>query len=500
MSPLDAEGIAAEAVARAAAKHDARRPLFRPLPPAPAFPMRALGALRDAADAIAMTTQAPPAICAQSVLAAATLAVQAHRDVQLPGAGVRPLTGFYASVAESGERKTTVDRIALAPVYRIEERWRQDRDAQASAFANDHEAWKSAREGAKKRCNGNRSAIREALDAAGPEPKPPPQAMLLVEDFSPEALVLHLRDARPYAGVFTSEGGVLVGGHAFSEDKAMQTGALFNCLWDGLPIRRIRVLTGAAFLPGRRCSTHIMMQQIVADKLLSDAVLNGIGTTARMLIVAPETTIGTRPYREAPPQCAVALRTYSDHITALLTRPPAMAAGTTDELDPPAMALDAKARQMWISFHDAVESDIGPGGALHSICAFGAKLAEHAGRLSAVLTTYADPDAMEVGAEAMACGITAAQHYAAEMLRLQGGAAIAPDLRLAARLLVWWQSRPDPRCHLAVIYQTGPGALRDAAIARRTVAVLDEHGWVRRLPAGTVLDGSPRRDAWELVP
>jgi len=171
-----------------------------------------------------------------------------------------------------------------------------------------------------------------------------------------------------------------------------------------------------------------------------------------------------------------------------------------DVLDPPAMTLTADARAMWIAFHDAVERDLAPGDGLHTIQAFGAKMAEHAGRLAAVLSVYAVSDAMEVDAEAMACGIALAQHYAAETLRLQGGATVSPDLRLAARLLVWWQARPDPRCHLAAIYQTGPSALRDAATARRIVTVLEEHGWVRRLPAGTSLDGAPRRDAWELVP
>ena len=38
---------------------DAKRPLFRPLPPAPTFPMHALGALRPAAEAVQMCTQAP---------------------------------------------------------------------------------------------------------------------------------------------------------------------------------------------------------------------------------------------------------------------------------------------------------------------------------------------------------------------------------------------------------------------------------------------------------
>jgi hypothetical protein len=462
--------------------------------------MHALGALRDAAEAIQMRTQAPAAICAQSVLGAATLGVQAHRDVELPGGGRRPLTGLFGSVAESGERKTSVDRLALAPVYRVEEQWRQEREGQINAFTNDLDAWKAARAAVVKKHKGDRDAIRDALNAVGPEPKAPPQAMLLLEDFSPEALVLHLRDARPWAGVFTSEGGTLVGGHAFNDEKAMQTGALLNTLWDGGTIRRIRVLTGNAFLPGRRCSAHVMMQRVVADKLLGDAVLDGIGLMARMLIVEPESTVGDRPFREAPPECAPILRAYADNMVKLLTRPPITAPDTVDVLDPPAMTLTADARALWVEFHDAVESDLRHGGELHPIRAFGAKMSEHAGRLAAVLTAYADHDTLEVSAEAVACGIALARHYATEMLRLQGGASISPDLRLAARLLAWWQGRPDPQCHLAAIYQTGPNALRDAVTARRIVTILEENGWVCRLPAGTVVDGAARRDAWELVP
>ena len=445
--------------------------------------MHALGALREPVEAIQMRTQAPHAMCAQSGLGAATLAVQAHRDVELPGSGRRPLTGLFGSVAESGERKTTVDRIALAPAYRIEEKWRQEREGQINAFVNDLDAWKAAREAAKKKSKGDRAAIRDALNAIGPEPKAPPQAMLLLEDFSPEALELHLRDARPWAGVFTSEGGTLVGGHAFNNEKAMHTGSLLNTLWDGGSIRRSRVLTGAAFLPGRRCSVHVMMQRVVADKLLGDAVLDGIGLMARMLIVEPESTIGSRSFREDPPECAPVLRAYMDTMLVLLTRPPVTAPDTRDVLDPPIMTLTPDARAMWVGFHDAVESDLRRGGELHPIRVFGAKMAEHAGRLAAVLSVYADPDAMEVNAEAMACGIDLAKHYATEMLRLQGGAAISPDLRLAERLLAWWQARPDPQCHLAAIYQTGPGAVRDAATARRIVGILEEHGFVlRRLP------------------
>ncbi len=61
------------------------RPLMREVPPAEPFPVDVLGGvLRSAAEAIHDRTQAPMAICAQSVLAAATLAVQGHADVELP--------------------------------------------------------------------------------------------------------------------------------------------------------------------------------------------------------------------------------------------------------------------------------------------------------------------------------------------------------------------------------------------------------------------------------
>ncbi|MGK7863196.1 YfjI family protein [Falsiroseomonas sp. E2-1-a4] len=490
------EALAAASMARG---HGEKRPLFRPLPPALDYPAQALGPLRYAAEAVQMRTQAPFALCAQSVLAATTLAVQAQRNVALPGSGEKPLTGLFVSVAESGERKSSVDRVALAPVYRIEERWRGENGALVDRFRADLAAWKEACEAMKKKHKGDRGLIRDGLLHLGSEPKPPPHPMLLIADPTPEALVLHLAEGRPWAGVFTAEGGVLIGGSAFNDESRMRTGALMNTLWDGDPIRRRRVMTGATFLPGRRCSAHIMMQAVVADRLFGDATLDGIGMLARVLLVAPESTAGTRMFSTPPDACRATLDAYNDRLTLLLTRPPVTRPDASDVLDPPALTLTPEAEAVWIAFHDHAERAIGDGGAWRPIRAFGAKAPEHAGRLAAVLATYADPDAMEIGAEYVACGIALAQHYAAEMLRLIGAASVTPELRQAAALLRWWQDRRDPQCHLAQIYQTGPGAIRSAAAARAAAATLEDHGWLRRLPVGSEVDGASRREAWELV-
>ena len=77
------------------------RPLMRELPPAEPFPVDALGGvLKDAAEAIHDRTQAPMAICAQSVLATACLAAQGHVDVELPTGQRRPVSCYFLTVAE----------------------------------------------------------------------------------------------------------------------------------------------------------------------------------------------------------------------------------------------------------------------------------------------------------------------------------------------------------------------------------------------------------------
>lgn len=495
----EARAAAEATVSQALGKErDCKRPLFRAPPPAPDFPITALGELRRAAEAIHETTRAPIAVCAQSVLAAVTLAVQAHRDVELPGAGRRPLTALFVSVLASGERKSSVDRLAVRAAYEVEASFREAAQSDASKYADAKEIWEHARTQAKNHNKKNRAALAEAFQEIGPEPKAPAHPMLLVADPTPEALVMHLA-ARPWGGLFTAEGGLFLGGSAMNDESRMRTGALLNTLWDGDAIRRLRVTTGAAYLPGRRCSAHIMVQPAIASRFLADATLAGIGTLARTLLVAPTGTAGTRFFREPSDVAGKALAEYDARLSEMMRKAPHTSGTDPTVLDPPPIRLDHDAREMWIAFHDDVEKAQRSEGPLHSIQAFASKMAEHAGRLAAVLTIYSDPDAIDVSVEAMAGGIELAKHYAAELLRLQGTAGVSADLDLAARLLKWWQARQDPRCDLATIYQRSLNAISDAATARRIVLVLEHHGWVDRLSAGTELDGKPRHEAWELV-
>jgi hypothetical protein len=165
------------------------RPLTRKLPPADPFPVTALGdLLAPAALAIHDRVQAPIAICGQSVLAAATLAVQPHADVMLPTGHAKPLTIFFMTVAATGERKTAVDTEALWPVRKREAELRQIYDVDLLIYGNEKLAWDKAREAATKNAKADTARIRAALEALGPEPIPPLHPLLTCSEPTYEGL------------------------------------------------------------------------------------------------------------------------------------------------------------------------------------------------------------------------------------------------------------------------------------------------------------------------
>jgi len=49
------------------------------------------------------------------------------------------------------------------------------------------------------------------------------------------------------------------------------------------------------------------------------------------------------------------------------------------------------------------------------------------------------------------------------------------------------------------VVQKGPNALRETPKARAALGILEKHGWLVPLDAGTVVRGAPRKEAWAIV-
>jgi hypothetical protein len=497
---MSAENVRAAFAAAPDFEPESPRPLRREAPPAEPFPIDALGGiLGAAANAIHDKIQAPRAMCAQSVLAAATLAVQPLADVELPTGRARPLSGFFVTVGESGERKSTVDGIALWPVRKREETLRATYDAEHVRYSNENDAWNRQRDQilGDKRKYADKAAKAQALEDLGPAPQPPLVPMLTCPDPTYEGLTKLLQQGYPSVGVFTAEGGQFVGGHAMNADNKLKTSAALSSLWDGEPIRRVRQGDGSLILCGRRVSMHLMLQPGVAASLLSDPVLQDQGTLSRLLAAYPESTAGSRMYREAKPESEAAIKRYGARLLGLMEAPLPLVEGKPNELKPRAITLAADAKHLWVAFHDSIEQQIST--ELSPIRGLANKAAEHAARIAGVLALLEDMHAVEVRQSDLAAAIALVEHYLAEALRLYESGLADPTILRAEGLLAWLQTWDEPLVGLPEIYQRGPGAIRDAKLARALVRVLEDHGHLVAVDGGGPVRGQHRREAWRLV-
>ena len=484
-------------------KPEPPRPLMRELPPADPFPVAALGSvLGPPARAIHDRVQAPLAICGQSVLAAATLAVQGHADVSLPigGGHAKPVSNYFVTVAASGERKTECDKQACWPIRTREKALRDKFEVDQLAYTNDKAAWDKAREAAIKTAKGDRARIKNALDAVGPAPVVPLEPLLTCPEPTYEGMCKYLAIGQPSIGIFSSEGGQFIGGHSMREEAKLLTAAGFSAAWDGEPIKRVRSGDGTMVLPGRRVAIHLMAQPDVADILFRDRLLADQGLLSRLLVTAPDSVAGTRHWHAERPETDCDLKHFGARLLDILESPLPLSPGKSNELEPRAVTLGPDSQQLWISFADYVEKAIASGGPLESVKGIANKLPEHAARLAAVLTLSSNIHAAEIAADEMRAGIALAEHYASEALRLFGASRANSDLRLAQGLLEWLLHRwSEPAISLPDIYQRSLNAIGDQATARGLVTILEDHGWLVRIPGGAVVADQQRRDAWRIV-
>jgi len=427
-----------------------------PLPPTSAtrpapYPFDALGPiLGAAAQAIHRDVQVPDAVAAGSVLATASLAAQPHADVVLPHGQRSPLSLFVIDGATSGDRKTAADQIALQEVEEV----RRDQA---------------------------RKYLEEKAQTPDDKDSPRPEARsLTIGKATVEGVQMLLR-TQPHVGLFTSEGGELLGGHSLREERRSAGLAWMLKVWGAEALDSLTRGDGLSILLGRRAALHVMVQPVLLRSLLADPLAQGQGLLARCLIAQPDTLAGTRMFKDVNPAEAVEVAAFHRHVRALLHRPPRLRPGGDGcELEPRALRLAPEARALWIEFHDEVERQQAPGGELELARPFASKAAEQAARIAGVAEVVADPDAACVSGQFMDCGIRAAMFYMGEHVRLTGAGTAERRTSLLRGLLEWMAGRA-PVLHTDVLQRT-PRQIRDlrADAIGKLLDELAQRNYIRR--------------------
>lgn len=460
-------------------------PLQRQVPSPEPFPFDDLGAvLGNAARRIHEIVKAPDAICGQSVLAAAALVAQPYIDIQIDGR-VRPLSLYFLTVAESGDRKSAVDDIALKPVRDYEKMLYRSFVNEKVKYRNDRDLWERERKAILGEYKSDDAS--DKLKKMSKEPIQPLDPYILLEEPTYEGLVKLLATGRPSVGLFSDEGGRVFGGHAMNAENMLKTICGLSTLWDGKPITRTRRGDENLLLFGRRFSAHLMIQEVVLSKLLDNILFTQQGMLARCLTVMPETTAGNRPYNAVDFSEDPAIKLYWDHVNGLLDQPfPLENPDITNELSPRSITLSDGAKKVWVEFHDEIDGSLTKDGPYHGIRRFANKAAEQALRIAGVLTYFHDPAASVIGDDEVGQAISLCQYYLREAVRISEIGFSDPNLELAQKVLDWMvnQARSegmDKVFTLQEMYQSaGPRGVRIKKMAVKILGILESHHLVLR--------------------
>jgi hypothetical protein len=475
----------------------APEPLRRALLPASDYPLDALGSLLgDAVKRIHAVVKAPAGLCGQSVLAAASLAVQSHANVNLSGS-VEPLSLWHVSIGASGERKSAADKWALFAHYEYE---RAEAEAWRLAMVS-HEiemsAWKAAeRIASTSNKKQGAEAIRKALHDLGAPPEAPLLPWLMLSEPTMEGLHKAYQLGRPGIGLFNDDAGDFLGGHAMSKDNRTKSAAGFSKLWDDGRFDRVRAGDGAAKYYGRRLALHLMVQPIIAESVLSDDVLTGQGFLARCLLAWPASTIGSREYVDVDLSDDPDLARYWQRMGDLLAAAPPLRQGTRNELQPRALVLAPDAMAYWIEVKNSIEHAMA--GAYAGIHAWASKGGSQVARVAGVLTVVENPDAGVIHLDAVERATGLVLYHLDEAARIVGTASVPAKVRHAELLLAWCWETGRTLLYSSDALRNGPNAIRTRDAFAAAVEQLDTAGWAAWVDGGAYLDGRHRAQVWAI--
>lgn len=463
-----------------------------------AYPIDALPTIiADAVIEVQQFVQAPMAMVACSAMATVSAACQARNDVERARGLTGPSSLYFLTVAESGERKSTLDGHFSKPIHDYEKQQAADAEAKLKEYAADLAHWAATKKGleqAATRKAENSGKLQDAAkdlrqhlrDHEEQKPAPPVIPRLIYRDATPEALLYGIAKEWPSVALMSSEGGIVFGGHGMSKESLTRNLATINELWDGKPIRTDRRGMDASHHADGRMTVAIQVQPVIFRTFVDASAqqARGSGFLARFLVACPESTQGKRLFIEAPQHWPM-LEHYRARITALLNLPQQVNHG---RVNPNMLHLSHEAKQVWIAFHDEVEIQLTEDGELHNVRDVASKIADNAARLAALFHVIADGTG-NIDGHNMSNACRIARWHLNESRRLLN----APPTPAAnhAQVLDRWMTKKFKeksvtKMSFTDILKHGPSALREKALLERALADLTQ------LKRAKLIDGVPR--------
>lgn len=356
------------------------------------FPLSAVPSfLREAIKDVNKLTQAPFPLIASSAISAMSLACQSLIDVRVNESVTSPVSLFLLIIANSGERKTSVDRKILKPFYQHD----ADNLHQVRLKEKEHEpkqiAWREKQKGilsqirkaaVKGQCT---KALEKRLQELNDDkPEPPKNSRIIYNNVTPEALQSAMYNHSSSVGLIADEGANIL------DRQAMNDLSFINSVWDGASFHVERKTTKSFTIEDGNITLSVMVQKKVFDSYIKrqGQKARGSGFFARCLVVHIDESLSTQGERF--------LRNHY-HDTYFLDLVHQRIVDLLEEQQPDENSgvkkhsvFEPAARYEWESIYNHIESRIRPDKEYGGMNDFASKLANNVARLSALFAYFID--------------------------------------------------------------------------------------------------------------
>ena len=415
----------------------------------PPFPVESLPPLiRDAVTETLDYTQVPIGLACSTALGVAAASVQhlakVARDHQTNG----PVSLYILSVLGSGERKSTIFQKMLRGMWERQKELKENWD-----YLQTHED----------------EEISSAMEGNSP-PK------ILFEDATIQGLAMEMEAGTKSVLLSSSEGGTIFGGIGMRGDALMGALAFLNKAWDAEPQSMTRKQAESTYLDYYRLSCVISTQPDSIKDWLSKnyGLAEGMGFLARFLICVPESTIGSRSYKQAPEETPKLDRFTETCLKKLQQK--------EDLSYPKILNLSSDAYKAWVEYFNLVETEQGKNGKYEYHTSTASKSAEQAARIAGVFTLFTHDDPKVIDLDAMRKGIKIAHWFLDESLKLGGQLSTSRSQNDADKLLEWFKDLENDDSEplkLGDLLKFGPRPIREKKRRDEAIEILVNLGWIQ---------------------
>ena len=457
------------------------------------FPINALGKdLKTYLLSLHKATQAPIEVCFASLFSTINHAAQALAVVKLPQGQVKPLSCFFISVADSGERKTRADDDALKGTAQYQDSLLANYEAYKKLYKRTRAVYDEEKKKILQDKGLNQDQKNQILSELR-EPREPRYPILVTADPTMEGLIKLFYNGYPFVMLSTSEGGEFFGSYANNKENHLKTMAKLSRLWDGAPIDQVRKDSQLLFLKDQRLNMHISVQMSVFEAFMGQGVAEGQGFISRVLLSSPKPLAGMRAWLE-PQEADRLLNSLQPFYNRILALYDLICFNEEDPIQINGQGVPEsglKLREIKCSSYEAIpllrqfyaygETKIGLCGFFQDVKDFVSKSQEHVLRIAATLTIFENPQALEVTLASIKTAIQLVSFYISEHLFIRDSGGETDE-----EILLIWIYKKYPNClfERTSLLQRGPKKLRKASVLNPVLARLQEFGHIREASKG----------------